>query len=98
MSIDNADRRNRLAAEPQHPHAVLLWSQDGIAPAAPILTRFGIELHRSSADSPIPGSYFGESEAGLIGNRLYLRPDTPLHSALHEACHCSSSKFKTIML
>ena len=35
----------------------------------------------------IPGSYWGESEAGLIGHQLYLRADTPVHSALHEACH-----------
>ena len=35
----------------------------------------------------IPGSYWGEPEAGLVGHRLYLRPDTPVHSALHEACH-----------
>jgi hypothetical protein len=36
---------------------------------------------------PIPGSHWGDPEAGLIGNRLYLRHDTPIHSALHEACH-----------
>lgn len=35
----------------------------------------------------IKGSYWGESEAGLIANTLYIRNDTPLHSALHEACH-----------
>lgn len=35
----------------------------------------------------IPGSHWGEPEAGLIGNRLYVRADTPVHSALHEACH-----------
>lgn len=35
----------------------------------------------------IPGSYWGESEAGLVGNRLVVRADTPVHSALHEACH-----------
>jgi hypothetical protein len=40
-----------------------------------------------TVDTPIPGSYWGDSEAGLIGNVLYLRPDTPVHSALHEACH-----------
>lgn len=39
------------------------------------------------ATGEIPGSYWGESEAGLIGNRLIVRPDTPVHSALHEACH-----------
>jgi hypothetical protein len=43
------------------------------------------ELVADSAD--IPGSFWGEPEAGLIGNRLYLRGDTPLHSAFHEACH-----------
>mgnify|MGYP001818482607 CR=1 FL=1 len=36
---------------------------------------------------PIPGSYWGECEAGLIGNTLYIRADTPIHSALHEGCH-----------
>lgn len=35
----------------------------------------------------IPGSYWGECEAGLVGATLYVRADTPLHSALHEACH-----------
>ena len=38
-------------------------------------------------DTVIPGSFWGEPEAGLIGNRLFVRDDTPLHSALHEACH-----------
>lgn len=38
-------------------------------------------------DFPIPGSYWGESEAGVIKSRLYIREDTPLHSAFHEACH-----------
>ena len=35
----------------------------------------------------IPGSYWGESEAGLRGQWLYARGDTPLHSILHEAAH-----------
>lgn len=38
-------------------------------------------------DGTIEGSYWGENEAGLIGKRLIIRDDTPLHSALHEACH-----------
>ena len=37
--------------------------------------------------TPIPGSYWGDSEAGLINHDLYVRADTPVHSALHEACH-----------
>jgi hypothetical protein len=35
----------------------------------------------------IPGSFWGEPEAGLVGARIYLRADTPVHSALHEAAH-----------
>ena len=54
---------------------------------ATLLARYGLEIVEVAAGTEIPGSYWGESEAGLIGARLYLRPDTPLHSALHEACH-----------
>ena len=51
-----------------------------------LLRPCGVTL-RWAATDVIPGSYWGDSEAGLIGNRLILRPDTPVHSALHEACH-----------
>ncbi len=40
-----------------------------------------------SEGAAIPGSYWGAPEAGLVGECIYLRADTPLHSALHEACH-----------
>lgn len=40
-----------------------------------------------TAPATIPGSHFGEPEAGLVSNTLNLRDDTPVHSALHEACH-----------
>ncbi len=52
-----------------------------------LLARFGMQLSRVAANEPIPGSHWGDAEAGLIGNRLYVRDDTPLHSALHETCH-----------
>ncbi|MEE9327483.1 MAG: hypothetical protein V3U71_09340 [Cocleimonas sp.] len=35
----------------------------------------------------IPGSYWGDTEAGLIGNTVYVRSDSPIHSLLHETCH-----------
>lgn len=56
-----------------------------------LLRPYGLAIERTQGD--IPGSYWGESEAGLIGNRLLLRADTPVHSALHEACHfiCADS-------
>lgn len=37
--------------------------------------------------APIPGSHWGEPEAGLVGATLHVRADTPVHSALHETCH-----------
>ena len=52
-----------------------------------LLERFGITVDCLSAGAAIPGSYWGESEAGLIGGMLYVRPDTPVHSVLHEASH-----------
>jgi hypothetical protein len=54
---------------------------------ATLLNRFGLELRFTAPDEIIPGSYWGDSEAGLLGQRLYARYDTPLHSVLHEACH-----------
>ncbi len=52
-----------------------------------LLARYGMQLFHVSAEQAIPGSHFGDSEAGLIGNGLYVRDDTPIHSALHETCH-----------
>ena len=49
--------------------------------------RYGAELVFRGADATLPGSYWGESEAGLRGNLLYVRADTPLHSLLHELSH-----------
>ncbi|MBL6749955.1 MAG: hypothetical protein ISP90_05500 [Nevskia sp.] len=59
----------------------------GIAALAALLEPYGLHLQQLPADTAIPGSYWGAPEAGLVGNTLYLRPDTPVHSALHEACH-----------
>lgn len=52
-----------------------------------LLREHGLELVMLDADADIPGSYWGSPEAGLVGTSVYARPDTPVHSALHEACH-----------
>ena len=65
---------------------LLLSSIDRVA-VAMLLDRYGMTLTLSAPQELIPGSYWGESEAGLSGDRLYARLDTPLHSILHEACH-----------
>jgi hypothetical protein len=54
---------------------------------ADLLARFDLQLMRCADTAPIPGSYWGDDEAGLKANKLYARADTPLHSILHEACH-----------
>jgi hypothetical protein len=52
-----------------------------------LLARFGLRVEPCPDGEPIPGSFWGDEEAGLVGDRLLLRGDTPLHSALHEASH-----------
>ena len=62
----------------------------GTEPESSVLAltrRFGVELRHLSRDDVLPGSYWGDSEAGLRGNTLYVRADTPLHSLLHELSH-----------
>lgn len=52
-----------------------------------LLGRFGLALESIGAGQEIPGSYWGECEAGLIRDSLFAREDTPLHSVLHESAH-----------
>ncbi len=52
-----------------------------------LLERYGLELKLIGGGEPIPGSYWGGREAGLIGSRIYASLDTPVHSVLHEAAH-----------
>ena len=52
-----------------------------------LLARHGLALVEVPPGETIPGSFWGEAEAGLIGNSVYARADTPVHSLLHEACH-----------
>ena len=56
------------------------------APTA-LLAGFGLSLQRVESTQPIPGSFWGDEEAGIIGSTVYARDDTPVHSLLHEAGH-----------
>lgn len=51
------------------------------------LSRYGLDLALVAPSEVIPGSFWGDSEAGLRGDRLFARLDTPIHSILHEASH-----------
>ncbi|MBK8534762.1 MAG: hypothetical protein IPL59_06370 [Candidatus Competibacteraceae bacterium] len=72
----------RLAAS-----SVLTCAELGCEPLSVLLAGYGLTVIWILPDAEIPGSYWGESEAGLIGDHLFVRDDTPLHSALHEAGH-----------
>jgi hypothetical protein len=52
-----------------------------------LLRAYHLPFELVPAGAHIPGSFWGDSEAGLRGDVLYARPDTPLHSILHEAAH-----------
>lgn len=68
------------------PAVVVLGDGFEIAARA-LLARYGLDLAPVAAGAAIPGSWWGEREAGLQGSTLYARADTPLHSVLHEGCH-----------
>ena len=52
-----------------------------------LLDRYGLGLQLVAVGEVIPGSYWGEREAGLMGSKIFARLDTPVHSVLHEGAH-----------
>ncbi len=64
-----------------------------------LLARFGIQLVAVPEGASIPGSYWGEPEAGVRGKRVFARTDTPLHSVLHEAAHivCMTAERRAVL-
>jgi hypothetical protein len=52
-----------------------------------LLDRYGLALQLVAPEEVIPGSYWGEREAGLMGAKIFARFDTPLHSVLHASAH-----------
>ena len=52
-----------------------------------LLFRYGLNLALVADGAAIPGCYWGEPEAGLVGHTIHARADTPVHSVLHEASH-----------
>jgi hypothetical protein len=66
---------------------MLTLADIGFDSPAALLARYGLSLVEVEAGASIPGSYWGECEAGLIGTTVYARGDTPVHSLLHEAGH-----------
>lgn len=81
-SCAEASRRTGTAQQ-----CVLLLGSIDRAGLTALLARYGLILELVAPGAAIPGSYWGESEAGLKADHLFARLDTPVHSVLHEACH-----------
>lgn len=65
---------------------ILTCSEISLDELRRLLADYGISISQT-CEEKIPGTFWGEPEAGLVSNVLWVRPDTPVHSALHEACH-----------
>jgi hypothetical protein len=52
-----------------------------------LLQRYDLELILVEPDAAITGSFWGDCEAGIVGRKVYVRADTPIHSLLHETSH-----------
>lgn len=66
---------------------VLLLRDIAMDPVVALLAGYGLRFELVADGAPIPGSYWGEPEAGLVGATVHARKDTPVHSLLHEAAH-----------
>lgn len=52
-----------------------------------LLGRLGLSFQTVAETAVIPGSYWGDCEAGIIGHTVFASSETPVHSVLHETCH-----------
>jgi hypothetical protein len=66
---------------------VMTLQEVGPGQVADLLAGSGLRMVLLPAGAEIPGTYWGAPEAGLSGEQLFVRPDTPVHSALHETAH-----------
>ncbi|MDY6979238.1 MAG: hypothetical protein SV201_05115 [Pseudomonadota bacterium] len=66
---------------------VMSCAAAGLPALRRLLQPYDLEVVVVADHAPLPGSFWGDPEAGLIGERLFVRPQTPIQSALHEACH-----------
>jgi hypothetical protein len=66
---------------------ILTLGEIDLGDVVALLAAYGLAFELIPEGAAIPGSFWGDSEAGLIGRTVYARRDTPVHSLLHEACH-----------
>ncbi len=78
---------NNTNLQTGHNEDVLRLADVELASVAGLLGNYGLVLRTITTGNKIPGSFWGDEEAGLINNEVFARADTPLHSILHETCH-----------
>ena len=88
-STDSADANSIYTGAPpvEDEETVLSVGEIALDDITALLTGYALELVLVDDGAAIPGSYWGDREAGVIGSTVYVRRDTPVHSLLHEACH-----------
>jgi len=82
-----ADHMNEDVSSPAAMNLVRRLQDADQAGVATVIGKYGLSLVEVADEAPIPGSFWGDEEAGLIGNEIFARGDTPVHSILHETCH-----------
>ncbi len=71
---------------PQH-RKILTVGDLAVDTLKKFLQRYRLQLVIVSDGVPVPASYWGAPEAGISGDTIYARGDTPIHSILHESSH-----------
>ena len=80
--------------EPADASTVVVVADVPIQALHSLLSKYSLTLIVQSNGEAITGSFWGGSEAGIVGRNVYVRSDTPIHSLLHEICHiiCMTSE------
>ncbi|MDA8018424.1 MAG: dihydrofolate reductase [Thermoanaerobaculia bacterium] len=94
-------QRHEVDDRNDYPFTIEHWTRDqdptevdvstcgdvGWEPIRRLLADFALQVQVSEPGRPIPATFWGEPEAGIRGDVVFARDDTPIHSLLHEACH-----------
>ena len=83
---------------PQH-SKILTVDDLAVDTVEKFLQRYHLRLLIVADGAPVPASYWGAPEAGIRGNTIYARGDTPVHSILHESCHviCMTGQRRAVL-
>jgi len=66
---------------------MLLVSDLAAHSVAELLGKYSLSIELVPGGHSINGSFWGEPEAGIVGDHVFVRDDTPIHSLLHETSH-----------